>query len=350
MRLRFLATLATGLLLTGWLSTAGALAQESGLSLKMGSAFPGQLPQLGTLGVGLSEKVARISGGRLQLEFHEPNALLPPREMFDAIAAGSLDAAWSTPGYWFDREPALALFSGVPFGPAAGEYAAWIYRGGGEQLMQEIYARHGIRSMICGITVPEAAGWFRKEIRTLADLKGLKMRIRGLGAAVMERLGVVPQVIEGADIYEALKRGTIDAAEYSTPAIDLGLGFHRVAKYYYFPGWHQQSTLFDLMLSEARWQALDETRKAQLEIACGDNFREGLAQGEATQSKALNELEAKGVKTQRWPLPVLQALRAEWEAVAAELSDQDETFRKTYDSLQAFRRDFRLWKDLGYLR
>ena len=350
MRLRFLANLATGLLLTGWLITAGATAQEAGLSLKMGSAFPGKLPQLGTLGVGLSEKVARVSGGRLRLEFHEPNALVPPQEMFDAIAAGSLDAAWSTPGYWFDKEPALALFSGVPFGPAAGEYAAWIYRGGGEQLMQEIYARHGIRSMICGVTVPEAAGWFRKEVLTVSDLKGLKMRIRGLGAAVMERLGVQPQVIEGADIYEALKRGTIDAAEYSTPAIDLGLGFHRVAKHYYFPGWHQQSTLFELMLSEARWQGLDETQKAQLEIACGDNFREGLAQGEAIQSKALNELEAQGVKTQRWPLPVLQALRVEWEAVAAELSAQDETFRKTYDSLQAFRRDFRLWKDLGYLR
>ncbi len=328
---------------------AGAVAQEAPLELKMGSAFPSKLPQLGTLGVSLVEKVGRISGGRLTLKFHEPNALMPPRDMLGAIGAGSLDAAWSTPGYWFDREPALILFSGIPFGPTPGEYAAWIYYGGGQNLMQEIYARRNIHAMICGITVPEAAGWFRKEIRSVADLKGLKIRIRGLGARVLERLGAVPQVVDPAEIYKALQNGRIDATEYSTPEIDRDLGFERVARHYYFPGWHQPSTLFELILSKKVWEDLSETRKAQLELACGDNFREGLAQGEAGQFAALNDLKAKGVTLQSLPPDVLAALRVAWKTVAEEIAAEDETFRDVYASLQAFRRDYRLWKDLGYL-
>ncbi len=328
---------------------AGAAAQEAPLELKMGSAFPSKLPQLGTLGVSLVEKVGRISGGRLTLKFHEPNALMPPRDMLGAIGAGSLDAAWSTPGYWFDREPALILFSGIPFGPTPGEYAAWIYYGGGQTLMQEIYSRRNIHAMICGITVPEAAGWFRKEIKSVADLKGLKIRIRGLGARVLERLGAVPQVVDPAEIYKALQNGRIDATEYSTPEIDRDLGFERVARHYYFPGWHQPSTLFELMLSKKVWDDLSETRKAQLELACGDNFREGLAQGEAGQFAALNDLKAKGVTLQSLPPDVLTALRVAWNTVAEEIAAEDETFRDVYASLQAFRRDYRLWKDLGYL-
>ncbi len=338
-----------GLLAGLTILACGAVAQEAPLELNMGSAFPSKLPQLGTLGVSLVEKVGRVSGGSLTLKFHEPNALMPPRDMLGAIGAGSLDAAWSSPGYWFDREPALILFSGIPFGPTPGEYAAWIYYGGGQTLMQEIYARRNIHAMICGITVPEAAGWFRKEIRSVDDLKGLKIRIRGLGARVLERLGAVPQVVDPAEIYKALQNGRIDATEYSMPVIDRDLGFERVAQHYYFPGWHQPSTLFELMLSKKVWEGLSETRKAQLQLACGDNFREGLAQGEAGQFAALNDLKAKGVKVHSLPPEVLAALQAAWNAVAEEIAAEDETFRDVYASLQAFRRDYRLWKDLGYL-
>ncbi len=328
---------------------SGAAAQEPPLELTMGSTFPSKLPQLGTLGVSLVEKVGRVSGGALTLKFHEPNELMPAQDMFGAIATGALDAAWSTPGYWFEREPALILFSGIPFGPTPGEYAAWIYHGGGQILMQQIYAKRNIHAMICGITVPEAAGWFRKEIKSVADLKGLKIRIRGLGARVLERLGAVPQVVDPAGIYMALQNGRIDATEYSTPVIDQDLGFQRVARYYYFPGWHQPSTLFELMLSKKAWDRLSESRKAQLQLACGDNFREGLAQGEAGQFAALNDLEAKGVEIRSLPPEVLAALQAAWDAVAEEIAAEDETFRSVHTSLKAFRRDYRVWKDLGYL-
>jgi TRAP-type mannitol/chloroaromatic compound transport system substrate-binding protein len=196
-----LKTTTAALLVGGILGVSGlagdAAAQDKRVKWKMGSAFPSKLVQLGSLGVSLQDKVERISGGNIQLKFFEPHALVPPLEMFDAISAGSLDAAWSTPGYWFGKEKALALFAAVPFGPSAGEYGAWMYYGGGKQLMDEIYAKHNIKSLTCGVIAPEASGWFRKEIKSVDDLKGLKMRFFGLGAKVMEKIGVSTQLIAG---------------------------------------------------------------------------------------------------------------------------------------------------------
>ncbi|MGF1608086.1 MAG: TRAP transporter substrate-binding protein [Kiloniellales bacterium] len=340
---------AIGLVLGGLFAASVTDAQADRVRWKMGSAFPSKLVQLGTLGTSLSAKLEQISGGDVRLQFFEPNALVPPLEMFDAISAGSLDAAWSTPGYWFGKEPSLALFSAVPFGPSSGEYLAWIYYGGGYELMDEIYAKHNIKAVICGIIAPEASGWFRNEIKSVDDLKGLKMRFFGLGAKVMEKVGVSTQLIAGGDIYPALERGSIDATEYSMPAIDLDLGFYQIAKHYYFPGWHQQSTLFDLMMNLDKWNALSDIQKAQIEVACGDNVREGLAEGEAIQFAAIKELREKGVQIHRWPDEILNALEAAWQEVAAELSAQDENFKKAWDSLAAFRADYTTWKELGYL-
>jgi TRAP-type mannitol/chloroaromatic compound transport system substrate-binding protein len=330
-------------------ATGDATAAEKRVNLKMGSAFPSKLVQLGSLGVSLSKKVELISGGSIRLKFFEPHALVPPLEMFDAIAAGSLDAAWSTPGYWVGKDEAFALFSAVPFGPQAGEYTAWMYYGGGKELMAELYGQHGIVSITCGVIAPEASGWFRKEITSVDDLKGLKMRFFGMGAKVMEKIGVSTQLIAGGDIFPALERGTIDATEYSMPAIDLNLGFYQVAKHYYFPGWHQQSTLFDLMISKKKWAELSKVQKAQLEVACGDNIREGLAEGEAIQGKALAELKAKGVTIHRWSPEILDELNKAWLEVAKDLSGSNPNFKKVWDSLQKFRGEYAIWKELGYL-
>lgn len=337
-------------ILLGPVAPAGkSAAAEQPIRWKMASAFPGELVQLGSLGVSLQDKLERISGGDIQLKFFEPFALVPPLELFDAVSSGSIEAAWSTPGYWFAKEKALALFSSVPFGPSAPEYAAWIYHGGGRALMDEVYAKHDIKSLVCGVTAPEASGWFREEITTLEDLKGLKIRFLGLGAAVMERLGVTTKQLAGGDIYAALEQGTIDASEYSMPAIDLDLGFHHTAKHYYFPGWHQQSTLFELMINKDAWDALSNVQRAQIEIVCGDNFREGLAQGEAIQGEALAELRRQGVTLHRWPPEILDSLHTAWNELAAEWAAEDSNFKRTWESLQAFRAEYALWKDLGYL-
>jgi TRAP-type mannitol/chloroaromatic compound transport system substrate-binding protein len=328
---------------------SGADAQDKRVRWNMASAYGSKLTQLGTLGVRLSENMEAVSGGSIRLKFFEPGALVPALEMFDGISAGSLDAGWSTPGYWTGKNEAFALFAAVPFGPRAGEYLGWFYYGGGKELFDELYAEYNIKGVMCGVIAPEASGWFRKEINSTEDLKGLKMRFFGLGAKVMEKMGVSTQLLAGGDIFPALERGSIDATEFSMPAIDLNLGFYQVAKHYYFPGWHQQSTLFDLMMNKDKYDALSDTQKAQIDAVCGANITAGLAEGEAIQGKALAELQEKGVTIHRWPPEILAELEAAWNEVAAELAETNPTFKKVWESLSAYRKQYKVWGDLGYL-
>ena len=247
-------------------TVAPAMALDE-INWDMQSTYPGSLTQLGTLGKVLSERLTAVSGGSINLKFQEPGAIVPALETFDAVASGAVQAGWSTPGYWTGKDTALALFAAVPFGPRASEYIAWMKFGGGQDLLDEVYGAYGIKSLACGVIAPEASGWVHNEINSVDDLKGLKMRFFGLGAKVMQKLGVSTQLLAGGDIFPALELGTIDATEFSMPAIDLKLGFYQVAKYYYFPGWHQQSTIFELMLNKDEWDALDDQTKAVFETS-----------------------------------------------------------------------------------
>ncbi|GAB4182108.1 MAG: TRAP transporter substrate-binding protein [Thalassobaculales bacterium] len=332
------------------LSAGVAEAQDKRVRVQIGSTYPASMAQLGTLGVALADKLKKVSGGSIDARFNEPGALVPALQVFDAISAGSLDGGWSTPGYWTGKDVTFAVFASVPFGPGAGEYLAWLDYGGGEKMMQELYAEYKIVSHICGIIAPEASGWFRKEINSVDDLKGLKMRFFGLGAKVMEKMGVATQLIAGGEIYQALQLGSIDATEFSMPAIDLSLGFHQVAKYYYFPGWHQQSTTFDFMLSQAKWNEMSDTQKAQVRAVCGDNIRQGFAEGEAIQFKALQELQSKGVNIKQWSPQILATLSKAWDEVVVEESAKNPKFKRAWDSLTQFRANYKVWKDIGYLK
>lgn len=340
-------TLGTVALTTGLAAPAGAL---EAVNWDMQSTYASSLTQLGTLGKRIEEQLAAISGGTIKVRFQEPGAIVPALEAFDAISSGAVQAGWSTPGYWTGKDTSLALFSAVPFGPAAGEYYAWIKFGGGEALLDEIYAEHGIKSLICGIIAPEASGWFRKEINTVDDLRGLKMRFFGLGARVMEKMGVSTQLLAGGDIFPALELGSIDATEFSMPAIDYKLGFYQVAKHYYFPGWHQQSTMFDLMMNKDEWDGLGEDTQALFRAVCEANVAYGLAEGEAIQSDALTEIKAEGVTIHTWSPEILAALRGGWDAVVAEEVASNPNFAKTWASLSAFRAQYAIWKDIGYLK
>ena len=314
---------------------------------KMGSAYSSNLPQLGTMAKKLERDIWRVSDGTLEIKFYEPGALVPPLEMFDAVRAGVIDAAFSSPGFWGNKAPALQLFAAVPFGPTAREFLAWIYFGGGKELFDEIYHDNGIHSVFCGLIAPEASGWFRQRIRTVEDLKGLKMRIFGLGAKVMQKLGVITTQLTSGDIFVAFETGEIDAAEFSMPAIDLKLGFYRMAKNYYFPGWHQPSTLFELMINLEKWKALSVSAKAQIEAVCGDNIRFGLAEGEASQYAALKELQTKGVVIRRWPSEIMEALNKAWIEVAKEEAKANKDFKRVWKSLSAFREDYEIWQELS---
>lgn len=326
---------------------ASAAAQQ--VRWKMASSFSAQLVLAGTMGKTLEGQVNKVSGGDIELRFFDPGALVPALEIFDAVSAGAVNAGWSTPGFWAGKVPALQFFSAVPFGPSAGEMVAWVYHGGGLELMQEIYARHNIYSQPCMLIPPEGAGWFTQEITSIDQLKGLKMRFFGLGAKVMEKIGVSTQLIAAGDIFPALELGTIDATEFSLPAIDLDLGFHEVAKHYYFPGWHQPSTMGELMINLGDWNTLSDQHQTVINEVCRSNMLKSFAEGEAIQFPALKELQAKGVTLHRWPDETIEVFRAAWEEVAVEEAANDPEFAKVFASLTEFREDYKVWGDLGYL-
>ena len=235
--------------------------------------------------------------------------------------------------------------------PGMGEYLAWIYHGGGLQLSRELYGKQGVYNIPCGLIPPEASGWFRKEIKTVQDMKGLKMRFFGLGAKVMEKMGVSTQLLAPGDIFQALQLGTIDATEFSLPVMDQKFGFYQVAKFYYFPGWHQQATFLELYINRKKWDSLSDQQHAIIELACGDLIREIIAEGEATQFKAMRDMQDKnGVQIKRWSPEIMAALEKNWNEVIAEESAKNPSFKRVYDSYAKFRGDYAIWRDHGYLK
>jgi TRAP-type mannitol/chloroaromatic compound transport system substrate-binding protein len=316
---------------------------------KMQSSFGGQMSVVGEGGPRFAENIDRMTGGGFDIEFYEPGALVPALEVFDAVSKGSIEAAWTSAGYHVAKIPSLAFFTAVPFGPAAGEYLAWLHYGGGLDIYREVYDQHNIVGMPCNILAPEASGWFQDEIMSTEDLKGMKMRFFGLGAKVMQKMGVSTQLLAPGDIFPALERGVIDATELATPSIDLGLGLHEVAKHYYFPGWHQQTTVLELLVNKDQWNELPDPYRAIVEVACGDGVNWGFVRSEAVQFPALQELKDQGVVIHRWSDATLDALEAAWMEVVAEESANDPLFKRTWDSYSAFRENYKIWKDHGYL-
>jgi TRAP-type mannitol/chloroaromatic compound transport system substrate-binding protein len=332
------------------LAVPSADAQER-VRWKMQSAFPSNLSHLGTAGVRLEEMVDRVSGGNFELKFFEPGALVPALECFDAASIGSVEACWTTAGYHTGKYPALAFFTAVPFGPGFGEFHAWMVYGGGKDIQNEIYARHNLYSLNCNTIGPETSGWFREQVESLEGLRGLKMRFFGLGAQVMQKLGVSTQLLAGADIYPALERGVIDATEFSMPNMDIDLGFHQIAKYNYYPGWHQQVSVNELLMNKEAWDALDDQNQAILEAACGWNIYVNYAETEAKNPAAMNRMLAEhGVTNVRWTDEQLAAFEEAWLEVLQEQSEQDEDFKRAADSYLAFRKEYKTWGDAQALK
>ncbi|MCG8548071.1 MAG: TRAP transporter substrate-binding protein, partial [Alphaproteobacteria bacterium] len=274
-----------------------------------------------------------MSDGKLQIKFHEPGALVPALECFDAASKGSVDACWTTPGYHTGKYPALAFFTAVPFGPQIGEFTAWKRFGGGDELRAEIYGKHGLIAFDNFCIGPETSGWFKNEIKSLEELKGLKMRFFGLGAKVMQKMGVSTQLLAGADIYPALERGVIDATEFSMPDIDIKLGFYQIAKNNYYPGWHQQVSCSEILMNKAKFDALPDNYKAMIEIAAGESITHTYAATEAKNPAAMGEMLSKyGVTNRRWDDETLKQLEKAWLEVVKEESAKDAYFKKVADS------------------
>lgn len=321
------------------------------VSWRLQSAFPSGLTHLGPSALRFVKDVSEMTDGNFDIKFHEPGALVPTLECFDAASKGSVDACWSPAGNYAGKYPALSFFTSVPFGPGFGEFMAWKKFGNGDKLRDEIYAKHDLVAFDALAIGPETSGWFRREIKSLEQMKGLKMRFFGLGAKVMQKLGVSTQMLAAADIFPALERGVIDATEFSMPAMDVKLGFHQVAKFNYFPGWHQQVSVTEIMMNKKVFDALPKSYKKIIEVAAGNQLAYTYAETEATQFGVMAEMQEKyKVQIKRWKDSELAVYEKAWLEVIAEESAKDPLFKRIADDYLDFRKRYALWGEAQFVK
>ena len=313
-------------------------------------AFATNLRALGDNAVYFGESLEALSAGRIRIEIFEPGELVPAFSIVDAVRDKKVPAGYTWLGYDQGKLPASVLFGAVPFGPEPWAYTAWWYEGGGRELAEEIYAPLGLHPILCGLIGPETAGWFRQPLRSPEDFVGLKIRFAGLGGKAVQRLGASVTMLPGGEIFQALERGAIDATEFSLPVVDSRLGFDRVAKFNYFPGWHQPFTASHLVVGMDRWRALDTATQASLETACTAAVTRNLARAEALQPAVLAGYADEGVTTEILSESIMAALARESEAVLAEEARNDADFARVLASQRDFQRGYDRWKNIAYPR
>ncbi len=327
-------------------------AKDKPVLLKVPICFATSLPGLGSTIKWIEDRISIASNGSVRMKVYEPGKLVAPFEILGAVSNKKVNAGYSISGYWEGKIPGSSIFSTVPFGPETGEFLAWMYYGNGLKLYQKMYddAGFNVHVIPCGIIAPETSGWFDKPINSLDDLKGLKMRFYGLGGKALQKLGVSVSLIPGGEIFPALEKKAIDATEFSMPAIDSRLGFYKVVKNNYFPGWHQQATVFELLINKDVWNGLSESQKMIIEIICKAATADAFAYTEAIQGAVIREnVEKRGVTLHYWSDEMLNSFRKAWEEVAAELSAESPMFKETWEDLSAFRKDYRYWQTYGFL-
>ena len=328
---------------------AGAAQATDKLRWKVPNAFPSHLPALGDNAQVVADFLKDASDGDIQFKIFEPGNLVPALELSDAVRDKTIDAGYTWLGYDAGKIPSAPLFAARPFGMEPWEYTAWWYDGGGQKLADEVYGKRNIKPLLCGITGPETAGWFRKEIKTMSDLKGLKIRFAGLGGEVMQKAGASVTLLPGGEIFQALEKGAIDATEFAMPSVDQKLGFDKVAKYNYFPGWHQTYTAFHLIVNKQLWDSLKPSTRSMLEMACTAGVLRNLSKGEAIQGAVIRGFAKNGVKAQKVPEAMLRELQKLSGEVMAEQAAKDADFKRVYEAQEAFVRDYQTWKGLAYL-
>lgn len=315
---------------------------------RVSSAFGTHLPALGENAVEVARRVEAASAGRLRFTVDDPDEVVPAFAIVEAVGRGKIAAGYTWLGYEEGRLPASVLFGAVPFGMTPWEYTAWWHGGGGRALAQAIYRPLGIEPILCGLIGPETAGWFRRPIESREDLRGLKIRFAGLGGQALQRLGASVTMLPGGELFQALEKGAIDATEFSLPEVDARLGFDRIARWNYFPGWHQPFTAFHLVVHREAWNALAPADRALIELACGDGVQRNFARAEAAQGAVLADFEARGIATRTLPEDLLAAIEAAVEGVLEEAAARDPLFARVLAHQRAFHADYDRWQRLAY--
>ena len=311
------------------------------------TTWPPHFPMLGEGADKLAKWVDEMSDGRLKISVYGGGELVPPLGVFDAVSQGTVEMGHSAAYYWAGKSPAAQFFAAVPFGFNAQSLNAWLYSGGGMQLWEELYAKFNLKPFIAGNTGVQMGGWFNKEINSMADLKGLKMRIPGLGGKVLAKAGGNAVLVAGGEIYTNLDRGVIDATEWVGPYHDLKMGFYKAAKYYYYPGWHEPGTGLEMMVNLKAWNSLPADLKAIVETATYRSNMWMLSEFEAKNNDALKILVNKHkVKLKKFPTPVLKGLKKLSKEVLAEIAASDPMSKKVYNSFLDFQKNIYAWNKL----
>jgi TRAP-type mannitol/chloroaromatic compound transport system substrate-binding protein len=320
--------------------------------LKLQSGLPLALPVLGSNVNWIAEKVKEATNGEVLITVFEPGKIVGAMEILEAVSKGQIEAGYTPSGFWEGKMSGAAFFTAVPFGPEIPEYIAWMFHGNGLKLYQEMYDSAGYKVKVLPTTImsAETSGWYRKKINSPADLKGLNIRFFGLGGKVMKKLGASVSLLPGSEIFPALERGAIDATEFSVPTVDTRMGFYKIAKYNYFPGWHQPSTINEVLINKTTWDKLSKAHQTLIEMVCMAAMTYSIAHSEGAQGKVIKENKEKhGVENIYWSKDMLDLFNKTWLEVAEEEAAKDAFFKKVWLDLKAFRAEYKSWLDLGFL-
>ena len=341
-RRSFLTKAAAGVV-AGTVAAPAVAQSQPSVQWRMATSAPKSLDTVYGAAELVAKRVAEITDGRFHIRTFAAGEIVPALQVLDAVQAGTVELGYTASYYYFGKDPAFALGTSVPFGPNTRQNNAWWFFGGGAEAMAPLFKDYGCIAIPAGNTGCQMGGWFRKEIKSVDDFKGLKFRIGGMAGLVIAKLGAVPQMIAGPDIYPALEKGTIDGAEWVGPYDDEKLGFNRIAKYYYYPGWWEGGPILMILVGEKKWNELPASYQAALTAACGEVNTWMPAKYDALNPVALRRLVAGGTKLRPFPKTVMEASEKAAYELYDELMTKSEHWKRIYPQWKKFRDEQFLW-------
>ena len=315
------------------------------VKLKLATSWPAHFPIMGTGVDSFAKTCNELSGGSLDIKVYPKNILVPALQVFDSTSASQIDAFHSGVYYWKGKNSAFSIFGGMPLGLTSQEMITWLKFGGGMELWRELYGKFNLYPLVGGSTGPQMGGWFKKEIKSVADLKGLKMRIPGLGGEVMKKLGVNPILLPAGEIFTSLERGTIDATEWVGPALDKMMGFDKAAKYYY-KGWHEPGSILEITFNKNRWEKLSKVHQAIITTVAEEMTGTMIQEFRYKNAKALADM-PKNVKIRTFPKEIIDSAKMALSEVLKVESQKNIDFKEVLDSYNSFTKLNKDWDNIS---